>query len=239
MTSGKVYLLHIASGIAALFAITGTPATTYGQMASTPSGQGVRAATPRVSQEASRSTVITDSPKASSEGNDSGSLPSNSSTRTSLPAAPISCTRTINADVVALRQPFMLNRLGAAIPQGVIFALRSDVDMTGSLPQLKPNKRARPIVLRANVGDCLSIKFENTVKQYTGPTPSTPEISLHIQGMHWVNGSQDDGSFDGNNSSSLANAPAQPAPHTQTYTLQAEQEGTFLLYTMGDTSTQG
>jgi len=51
--------------------------------------------------------------------------------------------------------------------------------------------------------------------------------------MEWVQGSQDDGSFVGKNNSSLA-APG-PA-NSKTYTLFARQEGTFLLYTMGDTT---
>src|SRR5262249_42656796 len=37
------------------------------------------------------------------------------------------CKRTIHADVVAIAQPFMLNRLGAAMPNGLIFALSRDV----------------------------------------------------------------------------------------------------------------
>jgi hypothetical protein len=36
--------------------------------------------------------------------------------------------QTIRADVVALDQPFMLNRLGASLPQGMIFALKPKTD---------------------------------------------------------------------------------------------------------------
>ena len=60
--------------------------------------------------------------------------------------------------------------------------------------------------------------------------------------MEWVAGTQDDGSFVGANNSSLASAapvPANMPPSTQTYTLFARAEGTFLLYTMGDTSSDG
>src|SRR5436309_16034591 len=71
------------------------------------------------------------------------------------PVAP--CQRTINADVVALPQPIMLNRLGAAIPDGLVFALKADTAMVNGWLQLKPGKRPRPLVLRANVGDCLNI----------------------------------------------------------------------------------
>jgi hypothetical protein len=35
--------------------------------------------------------------------------------------------RTIVAEVVALDQPFMVNRLGSSVPTGQIFALRTDV----------------------------------------------------------------------------------------------------------------
>ena len=159
------------------------------------------------------------------------------------------CKRTITADVVALAQPFMLNRLGASVPGGLIFALRSDT-VPGSNPvRLKDSKRPRPIVLRANVGDCLTITFtnfilkENFANSAVTPPFNTSEVSLHVQGMEWVKGSQDDGSFVGRNDSSLAstfNPPLTPAtPQVQTYNLYARQEGTFLLYTMGDTTSTG
>src|SRR5260370_854071 len=60
--------------------------------------------------------------------------------------------------------------------------------------------------------------------------------------MEWVTGTKDDGSFVGQNNSSLASAapvPAQMPPQTQTYTLFAKAEGTFLMYTMGDTTSTG
>src|SRR4030095_2597643 len=84
------------------------------------------------------------------------------------------CARTISANVAALDQPYMLNRLGAAMPQGMIFALTEDVynqscsdpanpackpcsDPTANCKSgqvmLRSDKRPRPIVLRMNVGD--------------------------------------------------------------------------------------
>ena len=160
------------------------------------------------------------------------------------------CKRTISASVVALPQPIMLNRLGAAIPDGLIFALKSDTESNSGTTQLKPTKRPRPLVLRANVGDCLTITFENAIpqSQFPGPTHvgtptnTTSELSLHVQGVEWVAGAQDDGAFAGVNNSSLASVnppPASMPPSTHTYTLFAREEGTFLMYTMGDTSTSG
>ncbi len=169
------------------------------------------------------------------------------------PAVQPQCKRKITADVVAVAQPIMLNRLGASIPGGLIFALRKDT-VPGSNPvRLKDTKRPRPIVLRANVGDCLSITLTNFIPKSSfaitpAPAPPTPpfktsEVSLHIQGMEWVTGAQDDGSFVGKNDSSLAstfNPPITPVPpQVQTYTVHAKEEGTYLLYTMGDTTSTG
>ena len=51
---------------------------------------------------------------------------------TQTPAQQCTSKNTVNADVVAMPQPIMLNRLGAAIPDGLIFALRSDTIATVS-----------------------------------------------------------------------------------------------------------
>lgn len=161
------------------------------------------------------------------------------------PVAP--CQRTINADVVALPQPIMLNRMGAAIPDALVFALKSDTETVNGWLQLKAGKRPRPFVLRANVGDCLNITFTNSVpknnftKTKASAATGTTEVSLHIQGTEWTTSTTDDGSFVGVNPSSLASvAGATPPPaQTQQYKLFVKNEGTFLLYTMGDTSTEG
>lgn len=87
------------------------------------------------------------------------------------------CERTIKASVVALDQAYYNNRLGAFQAGGMIFALRSDVVSTGIPGELKPgkvmlrpNKRPRPMVLRANAGDCLQISFQNLLHFVPGAT---------------------------------------------------------------------
>jgi hypothetical protein len=141
----------------------------------------------------------------------------------------------------------MLNRLGATIPNGFVFALRADTVTNAGNIWLRPGKRPRPIVLRANVGDCLQISFQNAIPtaKFAQSTPQSPavattEVSLHIQGQEWAIGPADDGSFVGKNNSSLATAPPTPIPspappNARTYTLFVKNEGTYLLYTMGDT----
>ena len=165
---------------------------------------------------------------------------------------PPQCTpaNTVRASIVALAQPIFLNRLGTVIPGGMVFALEGDA--VGA--QLRADKRPRPIVLRANVGDCIEIKLTNKIPAANfkittiTPNPQTSEVSLHVQGMEWVKGPQDDGSFVGTNNSSLA-TPQPPQfpppsgttwpPNQQTYTLYAKAEGTYLMYSMGDTSSIG
>ena len=160
------------------------------------------------------------------------------------PAAAAPCTRTVKAKVVALAQPFMLNRLGASMPNGLTFALESDVDL--NLRQLNPNKRPRPLVLRANAGDCLEITLTNLIKPFqASPTstavPGTPQVSVHVSGMQvqeadgdGAAGINNDGTFVGVNKSSLVPIGAQ-----RTYRLFAQKEGSYLLYSMGDADTNG
>ncbi len=192
-----------------------------------------------------RASATVDSAAREEKSPSSKSDPPKANPAAPPPVAP--CQRTINADVVALPVPIMLNRMGAAIPDGLVFALKSDTNMGTGWLQLNKEKRPRPLVLRANVGDCLNITFTNSVpknnftKTKAAGATGTTEVSLHIQGMEWTTSTMDDGSFVGVNPSSLASvAGATPPPaQTQQYTLFVKHEGTFLLYTMGDTSTEG
>lgn len=221
------------------------------------------------------------------------------------------CARTVTANVVALQQPIWLNRLGAVIPDGMMYALARDVvdgngkscdngvgskqpvteSCTPGQVWLREGKRPRPIVLRANEGDCLRIVFTNLLPDPSAPQaeaaeagparpeparelagnarqriqaaaegkappsepaetakklaeksvaeavatagdlepPTTVAASIHVQGMPWVKGPQDDGSYVGRNKSSLV----QPG-ETTSYTLFAEHEGSYLLYSTAD-----
>ncbi|HEX4964103.1 MAG TPA: hypothetical protein VF173_24975, partial [Thermoanaerobaculia bacterium] len=214
------------------------------------------------------------------------------------------CERTVTANVVALKQTIWLNRLGAHIPNGMMFALARDVvqtdaggkivrpvktcypDATQCTPgqvTLRPDKRPRPIVLRANEGDCLKVVFTNLLPPAGGegasaeavtagdqaqdlagnelqaqraaaqgksrqqgvlkgrvtaglenlsPGPKAPPTraaSIHVEGMPWVSGPKDDGSFVGTNPDSLVEPGKQ-----RTYLLFAEHEGSYVLYSTAD-----
>lgn len=105
--------------------------------------------------------------------------------------------RTVCADIVALDQVLVYNRFGSFNPYGMIFALRRDVTPMSDLPEaltaddcdlllgtetpggkldagmvrLKDCKRARPLTLRANVGDLLHVRLDNLLRE------SAPGIS--------------------------------------------------------------
>ena len=95
--------------------------------------------------------------------------------------AAIQCERTLVANIVALDQPLMFNRLGAQNVNGMMFALRNDVvDAAGVLlseggaavpgqVSLRPDKRPRPLVLRVAAGDCLTVNLHNLLAFQANP----------------------------------------------------------------------
>ena len=172
--------------------------------------------------------------------------PASAAPKPALAPAAVSCTtaNTVTANVVSLDQPFMLNRLGAAMPQGMVFALAADVvnsnnnqscsvnKCTAGAVRLRADKRPRPIVLRVNKGQCLKINFANWLAA-TPPSPLQPvtrSTSIHVNGLELATSIADDGSNVGKNASSLV-----PSGGSKTYTYYAAEEGTFLLNTMGST----
>lgn len=157
-----------------------------------------------------------------------------------LPPAPNpKIVRTIKAEVVALDQSFLVNRLGASMPQGMIFALKRDVISTDRTTpdklepgkvMLRPGRRPRPLVLRMNVGDCLEITFTNLL----APPPTKPDgvhtrsAGVHVMGMQLVDSLKSDGSWVGKNDSSLAESG-----ESKTYKIFASEQGAYLLYSTG------
>lgn len=165
------------------------------------------------------------------------------------------CSQIVKADVVALDQPYTYNRFGSFNPVGMMYALRRDVvAIDKGLPvgpgnaRIRPDKRPRPLVLRVNEGDCLTIKFTNWLApkrsdisskvingaanieegdSHKNDSPATRVASVHVNGLSYLNiGS--DGANVGNNPSSLV-APGQ----SYTYLLYAEKEGTYLMHSAG------
>jgi manganese oxidase len=179
-----------------------------------------------------------------------------------ITVAPPDCARVITAKVVAFDQVYTYNRFGAFNPGGMIYALERDVvpikpgtKIEPGNVQLRPDKRPRPIVLRANEGDCLQVTFTNLLtptreevehKEFTNQpdqqpltkfpirlrqndTTFTRTASMHVNGLDYIKGpNDDDGANVGKNVSSLAGVG-----ETRTYTWYAVRQGQYLLYSMG------
>jgi len=174
--------------------------------------------------------------------------------------AEVSCPRTVTANVVAMDQPILFNRLGASNINGMIYALARDVvTLDGEQPvdpanmqglegkvMLRPDKRPRPLVLRIAEGDCLTVNFTNLLSPVPNPkhlahlaAPITVFVddqvaernaSFHVSGLQWVTGAGDDGSHVG------GNATSNIAPGDSTiYRLYAPEEGTYIARDMAAT----
>jgi len=137
------------------------------------------------------------------------------------------CSRTIKANVVALDQILMFNRLGTVNPNGMIYALKQDVVAIDSAKglvagnvRLRKDKRPRPIVLRMNSGDCLRITFQNLLSPSPlSDQPATRSAGIHVIGMELVGGISSDGSNVGNNAPSLV-APGGSTVYTTSTLMQ-------------------
>ena len=175
--------------------------------------------------------------------------------------AAVQCQRTLVANVVAMDQPLMFNRLGAHNPNGMMYALRADVvDSNGLLitqggsatpgqVTLRPDKRPRPLVLRVAAGDCLTVNLQNLLAFQANPNgqgndhenPALGELHVDAQvadrhvGFQ-VNGLQAFGSINDISANSGRNDNTLLAPgQSRSYTLYAEREGTFVATSYGAT----
>ncbi|MBI2851129.1 MAG: copper oxidase, partial [Chloroflexi bacterium] len=176
-------------------------------------------------------------------------------------ANPPESGRTIIANVVALDQPIVFNRLGAVTPGGMMYALRRDVvnkntgltEAQGGIlapgqVKLRPDKRPRPLTLRMNVGDRLQINFQNLLNpepllgpplppdpEHPGPIgPELLQPATRTTGIH-VLGMHPVNSILDDGSNVGDNPSSLVAPGGQiTYTIHAEREGVFLLQNTAD-----
>ncbi|MGY2258741.1 manganese-oxidizing multicopper oxidase MnxG [Pseudomonas sp. SDO55104_S430] len=178
-----------------------------------------------------------------------------------LAEAAVQCQRTLVANVVAMDQPLMFNRLGAHNPNGMMFALRADVvDTNGVLitqggsatpgqVTLRPDKRPRPLVLRVAAGDCLTVNLQNLLAFQANPNGQGGDHEngangeLHVDAQvadrhvgFQVNGLQAFGSINDISANSGRNDNTLLAPgQSRSYTLYAEREGTFVATSYGAT----
>ena len=178
--------------------------------------------------------------------------------------------RTITADVVAFDAVLVWNRLGAQNNNGMMYALLEDTVNLANVPctaagancdaivglqrnvKLRPDKRPRPLILRAGTGDTLVINFRNWLTPAANPFPpespgANPNLkalqlavdeqvagrfaSIHIQGVTPAT-IADDGANAGRNPSPSG---VVPSGGSKVYTVTASKPGVFLMHSYGAT----
>lgn len=165
-------------------------------------------------------------------------------------AAPTGCTSASadrRYDVAAISVPIPFNRWGDRIPGGEIYALQSDkaairnwsVPLAAN-PTADPagnrRLRPRPLVLRANVGECVEVHFTNELDDNPNNAegqPARPRASMHVNGAAYDASTSDGGAVGFNPDTTVANRddPATPQQDNAiTYHWQVPaREGLYLF----------
>lgn len=127
-------------------------------------------------------------------------------------------------EIEAIEIPIVYNKYGDHDPNGLLYVLKKDAlriqeealrAFSQSIPQ--PCKDIQPLVIRANLGDKIIIKFTHSLNR---------TLSIHVQGLAYdVHTS--DGTAVGYNQDSTAERQI-------VYTWYAQQEGVFLFHDMAD-----
>ncbi|MDF2685027.1 MAG: copper oxidase [Clostridia bacterium] len=128
-------------------------------------------------------------------------------------------------EIEAISLPIVYNKYGDHDPNGLMFVLQKDSDKIREMANInfksippQPYNKVCPLVLRANVGDEIHIKFINKLNR---------TVSIHIQGLKY-NVEISDGANVGFN-------PDTTTKDIINYIWYAEQEGVYLFYDMADT----
>lgn len=137
-------------------------------------------------------------------------------------------------DVVAISTKLVYNSYGDYDPNGLIFVLAEDEKDIRS-----GKKQAEPLVLRANLGDCVEVRLTNKLPWVLPPTrfpnvpvetpwPPSNRVSLHVQNLKYDAG--------GSGGATVGFNPDQTvAPGgTIVYRWFADREGTNILTGLGD-----
>lgn len=139
-------------------------------------------------------------------------------------------------DVVAINVTIPFNRWGQTDPNGQIFALKGDAAAIKNWskplaadpaddPAGNRRLRPRPLVLRANAGECVEVTLTNQLNA-TGNDglPTNPHVSIHVNGPSY-NVQTSDGSAVGYNDDTTV-----PMGGSITYYWLAPEEGLYFFH---------
>ena len=130
-------------------------------------------------------------------------------------------SRPITYDLAAFQNVIRLNGWGDRIPDGLQYALKNDDARVGE-SDIKANPNlSQPLVVRANVGDCITVKLHNEIEGR--------RIGLHPDGLVQFDPKTSDGAQVGTNPDSTV-----PAGGDVTYTWYADHTGEAPLVDLGN-----
>ncbi len=128
-------------------------------------------------------------------------------------------------EIEAIEIPIVYNKYGDHDPNGLLYVLKKDAErikekalenLRMEIPQ--PYEEVRPLVIRANVGDKVIIRFSHSLDR---------PLSIHVQGLQYDVQTSDGASVGYNKDSTTRNCI--------TYIWYAQREGAFLFHDMADT----
>ncbi len=134
--------------------------------------------------------------------------------------------RALTYDVVAMDVDIVFNNYGDHNPNAAMYAMASEeaqIKAQVAANTNKVSKLVRPLVIRANRGDCVTVNLKNNL--------SNRRAGFHVQGLAYDVGA-DDGSQVGDNPDSTV-APGQIRAYTY-YVPADEEEGAHLIEDLGD-----
>lgn len=128
-------------------------------------------------------------------------------------------------EIEAIEIPIVYNKYGDHDPNGLLYVLKEDAsevregalrNFSQEIPQ--PFEGVKPLVIRANVGDKVVVRFTHSLNR---------SLSIHVQGLLYDVQTSDGANVGFNRDTT--------AKHQITYTWYAQREGSYLFSDMGDT----
>ena len=128
-------------------------------------------------------------------------------------------------EIEAIQLPIVYNKYGDYDPDGLLYVLKKDAERIRegalrnfSLVPPQPFEEVKPLVIRANVGDVVTIIFTHSINR---------SLSIHVQGLAYDIQTSDGASVGFNKDSTTVRRIE--------YTWYATREGVFSFQDMGDT----
>lgn len=120
--------------------------------------------------------------------------------------------RNITYDIAAFETVIPLNGWGDHIPNGLVYGLREPDARVGKADVLANPNLTQPFVLRANVGDCVTVSLRNDIVGR--------RVGIHVDGLVQADPNDSDGTRVGLNADSTVATGAEIS-----YTFYADREG--------------